>query len=492
MDHCLCDIESIKTDFKKVIHYSQFEETPQIPLNIDDIFDQWYSQKHFFMKHFNNNLIYESDEIIHFELDSDAKNEKFENFKDNIADLTDRHPSSVIHYAILNFLDFLSAQEFYNNKTETEWTYDTDFKIPKGMKIVKALKFFITNEEILKDVQTEASMLIQENVISGKFCMSVHPLDFLSVSENACNWRSCHALDGSYRVGNLNYMLDDSTIICYLKTDNATKLPRFPEDVSWNSKKWRMLLFFSNDRNMIYAGRQYPFFTFQGLDVVKNFLKKQHLGKFSTWHDGFIQKCVDSDGSAFHVPPMVPVGDTAISPNVLIQDGNLTYHYNDLLRSTCYTARYAYRLDDWFFSDGTGETNKNTRFHIGKPCYCLSCGKDYIQNSDVMLCPDCKKKWGYRSEDDDDYDDEDDMIECCECGNSIWPEDAYFLPYSNISICETCFRNLRNDGSIIKCNRCNVYDFSAYIEKSEDGKCFCPDCQRIEYKGHRVKGEVII
>ena len=28
--------------------------------------------------------------------------------------------------------------------------------------------------------------------------------DYLSLSENAFNWRSCHALDGEYRAGNLS------------------------------------------------------------------------------------------------------------------------------------------------------------------------------------------------------------------------------------------------------------------------------------------------
>ena len=127
--------------------------------------------------------------------------------------------------------------------------------IPRGMKIVKSFKYFEKDEDTLADIQSAASMIIQEDKIEGKLCMSVHPLDFLSLSENTYNWRSCHALDGDYRAGNLSYMVDSSTVICYLKSDRDERLPNFPPEVKWNSKKWRVLLFFSNDWDMIFAGR---------------------------------------------------------------------------------------------------------------------------------------------------------------------------------------------------------------------------------------------
>ena len=117
------------------------------------------------------------------------------------------------------------------------------------------------DEETVKRLQTQASMIIQENKVIGKLCFSVHPLDYLSISETTYNWRSCHALDGEYRAGNLSYMLDDSTIICYLKSNKETKLPNFPDDVLWNSKKWRLLLHFSENLDVCFSGRQYPFFS---------------------------------------------------------------------------------------------------------------------------------------------------------------------------------------------------------------------------------------
>ena len=109
------------------------------------------------------------------------------------------------------------------------------------MKIGKALhKFFdvYCSAEKLEWIIQELSRLIQENTISGRLCLSVHPLDFLSLSENQHKWRSCHALDGEYRGGNLSYMCDEVTVITYLKSKEDTILPHFPSDVPWNNKSY--------------------------------------------------------------------------------------------------------------------------------------------------------------------------------------------------------------------------------------------------------------
>lgn len=65
---------------------------------------------------------------------------------------------------------------------------------------------------------------------------------FLTSSVNTYNWRSCHALDGEYRAGNLSYMADNVTFMCYIKGEAKLQYPFLPHGISWNSKKWRMLV----------------------------------------------------------------------------------------------------------------------------------------------------------------------------------------------------------------------------------------------------------
>ena len=164
----------------------------------------------------------------------------------------------------------------------------------------------VDRQESLKKIFSDAGMLImthcedqqiiQENTITGTLCFSVHPLDFLSSSENTHNWRSCHSLDGEYRGGNLSYMVDDCTFMCYLRSDGYDhQLPNFPHEVKWNSKKWRVLLYLSNDRTMLMAGRQYPFSSSTGMDrVIKEvFIPERYAlwngveAHWSGWREGF-------------------------------------------------------------------------------------------------------------------------------------------------------------------------------------------------------------
>lgn len=130
-------------------------------------------------------------------------------------------------YELADFID-KQSDGFFSNITVEDFTTNSGKTIKKGTKLVKSFKYFIPESRRLEDIQNEASRIIQEDKIEGTFCLSVHPLDFLSSSETTYNWRSCHSLDGDYRAGNLSYIMDKSTIVCYLKGDKNEKLPRFP------------------------------------------------------------------------------------------------------------------------------------------------------------------------------------------------------------------------------------------------------------------------
>ena len=251
-------MEEIKQQFIEIIKYSQGIPEPKV----GNLLTRWYEAKKNIINHvLKGKLIYKTEEKVTFELDQREKSLRFKEFKDWIY-------YNLGNDALVDFLKF-SEDAFYNNMTPEDYICENGVKIQKGTKIVKAFKFFEKNKDVLHDLQSKASRLIQEDKISGRLCFSVHPLDFLSTSENAHNWRSCHSLDGDYRAGNLSYMVDKSTFMCYLEADSDTNISNFPDDIKWNSKKWRMLLFLSNDWNMIAAGRQYPFKSQGALEVVR-------------------------------------------------------------------------------------------------------------------------------------------------------------------------------------------------------------------------------
>lgn len=461
------DIEKIEDDVKKVIRYSQgFRYTD----GVHSLIEKWLKNKQFFIDHMGGNLIYQTDEIVSFDLDEKAKREKMNRF----ADLLEEHYEN---WALSNFIHNLSTIDFYNNRTSKEYVNNAaGITIPKNFKVVKAFKFFVSDKELLKQLQSEASRIIQENTVSGYLCFSVHPLDYLSASENVHNWRSCHALDGDYRSGNLNYMVDSTTVVCYLRAEKQAVLPHFPEDVLWNSKKWRVLLFFSNDKTLMFAGRQYPFTANKGIDIVKEkILPMLNLGEWTKWHDTCIDEYRDiSSQEILRFSKMIPVGSTLKEFTDVVTDGWDTYQFNDLLRSSCYIPIWSYRKHSRYAwgSDNTGCSSKDTVVNVGEACPCPICGRGLVSFPNIMACPECANEYGC---DNDDY------YECEVCGTMTYYDDMYDLDFSGIRICSNCYRT-----ATVSCQECGTRDMPDVI-KYRDGstRCLCPDCWDHEVETHK-------
>ena len=311
-------------------------------------------------------------------------------------------------------------------------------------------------------MQDYASNYIQENKIKGTLCFSVHPLDFLSSSENSYNWRSCHALDGEYRAGNLSYMVDTTTFMVYLK-GTGDKLNGFG-DVSWNSKKWRVLLFMSNDWNMMFAGRQYPFSSRTGIDYVLHTLLPQAgllRGDWSNWSNEKMTNYERKDGLYISYPsPYIPLKEGLITMSDLITDAEHSRHYNDLLFSSCYDPEYSVRIDNWAWGRDVIPSIDTTRFVIGHNTPCVVCGGGPVVE-DSMLCYNC-----YNS-----YDMEESHTYCDCCGTRLSQDDPYTIVDDEI-VCESCY-----DRYVLTCERCGEDRFKEDIAyNSHTQQYLCNDC----------------
>lgn len=457
------DKEQLISDISKVLKYSQGFSDKVTFGGVPAIVDKWFENKKFFIDHMDGKLIYQLENPVSFELDENAKEQKFDNF----ISLVEEHYDN---WQLANFLRFVGPDDFYNNKTTNEYTKSWGEKaiIPPNFKVVKAFKFFETDENVLKQLQSEASRIIQENIISGYLCFSVHPLDYLSVSENIHNWRSCHALDGDYRSGNLNYMVDKSTVVCYLKAEREAILPHFPEDVMWNSKKWRVLLFFSNDDTLMFAGRQYPFTADKGIDLIKrDILPKLRLGSWTEWTRTIIREYYDDEcRKNFVFKPMMPIADTLKSFSDVVKDAPNSFQFDDLLRSTVYSPVWTYRKQSAAYpSTYTGCTDKNTSLVVGAECPCPVCGQDIIGYPSIPLCRNCAGKYS--------YDEAGEYEECQVCGSMAWYDDMYTLEFSELRVCAECYEK-----ETVACQECFTRDmpYEVKYRKGTDNRCLCPYC----------------
>ena len=426
-------LNEIKSNVKEVISYSQGIENPLV----DELIDNWYQAKKDIIALFGGKLIYTFPEKVVFHLDEREKKARLSEF---IASVEDRWDN-------VELADFIAKFEnnFFENLTFEDYVVPSSGKvITKGTKIIKAFKFFEEDKIVLDDLQTQASMLIQDDKVEGYLSFSVHPLDYLSSSENNYNWRSCHSLDGEYRAGNLSYMLDSSTIVVYLSSKEKTILPNFPDSVPWNSKKWRVLFFLSDDWNMLFAGRQYPFASKHGINIVLNYFSKLFdTTYYKCWEDYRISSVNLNTNSLSLIGDYVPVGRKLIALNQLITDAKSkeneeALHYNDLLYSTVYKPIYAYSFEkNYHFSPPTGTTNSETKFFIGGVPKCLRCGKEEVMHSGTMQCQECFDIYGQ----DTDFE----RCDCCNhnmrFGDGYWVDDFYICPdcyEKETAICEDC------------------------------------------------------
>ena len=458
------DYSSFQEDFDKVVAYSQ--DIPKV--NTTPLLDKWAEAKWDFYRAFGGKLIYEVEDTISFQLTDEMKSNRIGAFCSDMMCRLDPDPEECHWYSFTDFLQTISVDEFYSNILSHDWesSRGDDIKINAGHKISKAFKYFILNKTVLDHWQSVYSEIIQENKIEGKLCFSIHPLDYLSVSENTYNWRSCHALDGEYRAGNLNYMTDKSTIVCYLKGKDNVQLRRFAPEVLWNSKKWRMLIFFDDAQESMFAGRPYPFDTPSALAAINKYLDKMfspwgfHQHGWTDWSDATIRSVVDprnNEDTELYSRYFL-INHDLFSLGQMVHNGKETFHFNDLLNSSCYEPRLRYREGHSMLPN-----HKRYRFHIGDAAPCVCCGQANVAVSDSFMCIPCELKYGHS---------EDEVFCICSlCGDRGLRSDFTYSEYHDDYLCSYCYA----EQEVIPCCKCG-YDYAKSEMLVYEGDAYCVSC----------------
>lgn len=461
-------IQEIQKQFNEIISHSQDIDNP----NTDELFSKWYRNKKKYIEMFGDQLIYEMPEVKTFSLDEDARSKKLGQLIDAILD-DPRVDDNLAFFLNRN------RDDFFNKKLSSDYLY-CDGVIPKGMKIIKAFHFFIKNKSVLEEYQNYASRIIQEDKVSGRLCFSVHPLDYLTMSETTLKWRSCHSLDGEYRAGNLAYMIDEATVICYLKTDEDVSLPNMPQNMTWNNKKWRMLLYFSETMDMVFASRQYPFASHEILNYLLNsglLYHLFHLSAPSNWSEEWQDFSIDNIKTYKHLNTtylpyrgyLYPVEDFFYGED----DRDFPkLAFNDVISSSCYKPLWIASHD---FS-GCGHKGHHPMFHVADEYVpCLDCGEHYLDQSDMMTCRECY----------DDY--YCDHVYCELCGSRIYADDDSYELSSGGTMCRHCAEEytvlcehcgmletkssavkLDEDGEVILCSHCHDYWWTELNEEEQE------------------------
>lgn len=207
------------------------------------------------------------------------------------------------------FNHLLDYSNFYTNSIHTGIKYKKPnakkmLQIQKTTKPLKAIYRVIQyfkddfdwDLEAFENFQKKFGIIYGQKVIKGNVCISIHPMDYITMSDNNSNWSSCMAwitedsTGGCYHAGTIEMMNSNNVLCCYLKNEDTpfvfddTINPKTGEVIGvWNNKKWRQLFYFTKD--IVMGGKPYPYKSKELTLNILNEIKKLANGNLNYNYD---------------------------------------------------------------------------------------------------------------------------------------------------------------------------------------------------------------
>ena len=287
--------------------------------------------------------------------------------------------------------------------------------VQDGSKVSKALKKLSEayNIESYEEFRIKHSQILNDKCLEGELTISIHPMDFMTMSDNDCGWGSCMSWSnyGEYRMGTVEMMNSDCVLIAYL---NASTPYRINSEYNWSNKKWRQLFIINED--IITGIKGYPYRNDDLTTMVCQMIKELAAKNLNWEYTNDIFKY--DTGCANHNIEL----DRDIHINF-----DTCHMYNDFSRNQfAFVAKDIATHNCWNFS---GEAE------------CMVCGKDEYAIDLVdhdLACCDCG---GHES------------MYCDHCGTRLHSEDNVYW-VDDVPYCEYCVERSDN---IHQCDQCGEY-----------------------------------
>jgi hypothetical protein len=242
------------------------------------------------------------------------------------------------------------------------------------------------------------SQVLNQKKLKGNLCLSIHPLDFMTMSDNASGWSSCMSWEdkGCYRMGTVEMMNSPMVLCAYLKGSTEMDLPG---QNTWNNKKWRELYIVTPE--IITNVKSYPYFnenlSREVLAWVKELAVEANIGDYTENAQKY---------RAFE------------------------WQYNKELNTNFYVDPYTYQMYNDFdhnhfcYLSKTLGFDRNLRFCYSGPTECMHCGginQDY-ESEGYLVCNECE-----------------DFYYCAECGDRLASEEGTEI--DGELLCGYCYCN---------------------------------------------------
>jgi len=318
--------------------------------------------------------------------------------------------------------------------------------------------FFKTLRNYVEYYRLRHSQALNTTTLEGDLCLSIHPLDYITASDNNYGWESCMTWTreddpGEYRLGTVEMMNSPIVVVAYLEGDR----PYYPinDGRTWSNKRWRE--FFIVDRDIISSIRGYPY---QSENLERLIVNKLAAMAEAAGYPTYLSLEEKMD-------PIVGGCPTYFETNNMYNDAQ---YYKQIYRAS---------------SDPTWKADEHTHNEYRSINYsgvaiCPICGAEFNRNTDeseILVCEDCE-----------------DVERCCDCGCRI-PSDSAIHVDGNVycdecvSTCEICdevhpsytmetiyarvryphpiFNTSTDDGWICMCERCKE-KLNPFIDELKD------------------------
>lgn len=297
--------------------------------------------------------------------------------------------------------------------------------IPRGAKVMKVLnklaKYFHIETEFEK-FRIEHSQILNQKLLQGTLCLSIHPFDYMTMSDNTYDWDSCMNWESAecYRTGTIEMMNSPYMVVAYLKGDKSFRMGSHFWD---GNKKWREL--FVVHPHAICNIKPYPYMNKVISEMALEWLRElaaQNLG----WD-------VSYDAMEFSNDETFKYFDKRYYRFCFYTN----YMYNDF--NTCNTCHMIIvPQDDYKDYDGEDDDTIYEEINISGRNICACCASEWDPDEgheDQVLCfncdsgPHCDSCGEQEDEDDMYYVEGDWLCSCCydeEAGKCVISEDYFY------------------------------------------------------------------
>lgn len=204
-------------------------------------------------------------------------------------------------------IDFFDGCISPRRLTEDEILVGLKFKLPnvrktfqaqRGAKPLRALGRFLTycknvdgvNEFLrtFERLRVQHSIILNDKTINANLVLSIDPIDYMTMSDNASNWQSCMSWvnNGCYHVGTVEMMNSNNVLCCYLEAAEPFHFneENQSDEYSCPNKRWRQLIYITKD--IIVGGKSYPY---TNEDLSKRLIEvvRELADKNLHWHYNF-------------------------------------------------------------------------------------------------------------------------------------------------------------------------------------------------------------